>query len=261
MIALGQCTDSSASVRLEVVGLSKAFGGVQAIEAVTVAFPSNGVVALIGPNGAGKTTFFNILSGFIHPDRGECLIGGRRTTGMRPQSIAGLGLARSFQSVRLIHQLSVLDNLCLARPRQTGEGFLAALTGRVSRSQEAANRDFANRMIERLHLRQSADTPAGDLSYGQQKLLSLGCCLAMEPIILLLDEPLAGVHPVLASMIMELITQTGRLDKLVIFIEHDLEIVSKMADEVVMLHRGAVLARGRPTEVMTVPEVVEAYVG
>jgi neutral amino acid transport system ATP-binding protein len=254
-------TGSAARLRLSVAGLSKSFGGVQALDKITIAFPSTGVVALIGPNGAGKTTLFNILSGFIAPDAGECHIEGRRTTGMPPHLIARLGLARTFQQVRLVRQLSVLENLCLARPRQTGERFLAALMGARGGSTESGNRDFARPLLERLHLLEQEDMPAGSLSYGQQKLLSLGCCLAMEATILLLDEPLTGVHPALALAILELIAEVGRSGNLVVFIEHDLEAVSKVADEAIIIHRGTVLARGVLADVLKLPEVLEAYVG
>jgi len=252
---------SAARVRLSVTGLSKSFGGVQAIDKVTIAFPATGIIALIGPNGAGKTTLFNILSGFLAPDAGDCRIEGRLTIGMAPHLIARLGLARTFQHVRLVRQLSVLDNLCLARPRQAGERILPALTGAWSGSEEPDNRDFARGLLERLQLRESEDMPAGTLSYGQQKLLALGCCLAMEPTMLLLDEPLAGVHPALALVILGIMAEIGKSGNLVIFIEHNLEAVSKVADEAIIMHRGKVLARGKPADVLKLPEVVEAYVG
>lgn len=251
---------SAVGCRLNAAGLSKSFGGVQAVDRVTIAFPSTGIVALIGPNGAGKSTLFNILSGFVAPDSGECRIDGRLTTGMPPHLVARLGLARTFQQVRLVRHLSVLDNLCLARPGQTGDRFLAALTGARSSAAESGNRAFARRLLERLHLGEQENMPAGSLSYGQQKLLGLGCCLAMDSSILLLDEPLTGVHPALALIILELIAEIGRSGKLVVFIEHDLEAVSKVADEAIIMHHGAVLARGTLADVLKLPEVVEAYV-
>jgi ABC-type branched-subunit amino acid transport system ATPase component len=260
-LTAGEAIHRAAAVRtpFELLGVTKRYGGLKAVDAVTIAFRESGIVAIIGPNGAGKTTLFNIMSGFTRPDLGECLIGGRETTRMRPDAIARRGVARSFQSVRLVQQLSVLDNLCLARPRQTGERFLAGIAGRFRPLEEADNRDFAARLAKQLDLDGVAHCAAGKLSYGQQKLLSLGCCLAMEPAILLLDEPLAGVHPALASRIMDLIKEIGGSGRLIIFIEHDLEAVSKLADEVVFLHRGAVIARGSPADVLTTPEVMEAY--
>ena len=242
------------------IDLSKSFGGTRALDCVTISFPGPGIVALVGSNGAGKTTLFNILSGFLRPDTGECRIHGRQIAYLAPHEIAALGVARTFQDVRLIRQLSVLENLCLAQPNQVGERIFTALAARGYRSHELRNRHFARMLLEQLRLDGMEDTPAGDLSYGQQKLLSLGCCLAMRPNIMLLDEPLSGVHPTLALEIIELVADIGKSGTLVIFVEHDLEAVASLADEVIVMHHGAMLARGKPSDVLRLPEVMEAYV-
>lgn len=241
--------------------VSKSFGGASVLDRVTLSFPGAGVAALVGPNGAGKTTLFNILTGFLRPDTGECCINGRQIASLAPHEIAKLGVGRTFQEVRLIRQLSVVENLSLAQPDQNGERIFTALAPRGDRSQEIRNRQSAYALLERLQLDGVANGSAGDLSYGQQKLLSLGCCLAMRPNIMLLDEPLSGVHPTLALEIVELIADAGRSGTLVIFVEHDLEAVVSLADEVIVLHHGAMLARGSPAEILKLPEVVEAYVG
>lgn len=240
--------------------LSKSFGGAQALDRLTLTFADTGIVAVIGPNGAGKTTFFNVVSGFVRADAGSCHVDGMPVLGLAPHRIAALGVARTFQELRLIRRLSTLENLCLAQPHQAGEGIFTALAAWRDSAREADRRQFARELLARLGLRDQEAMPAGELSYGQQKLLSLGCCLAMRPRILLLDEPLAGVHPAMRTEIIQLIADAGRQGSLALVIEHHLEAVTEHADDMIVMHRGALLARGIPHEVLKLPEVVEAYV-
>ena len=239
--------------------LSKAFGGVRALINFSIDLPCAGVVAIVGPNGAGKTTLINILSGFIHADTGRCFIGKCETTHYPPHQIARLGVARTFQDLRLIFQLSSLENVLLARPHQRGEYLLAALLRFGVTSEESQNRDAAIQLLDYVGLKDQVFNLAGELSYGQQKLLSLACCLAQEARILLLDEPVAGVHPEMISRILTLLENTKRLGKLVIFIEHDMMAVRQVADLVIIMNGGRRIAQGPPNEILKQPEILEAY--
>lgn len=176
-------------------GLTKAFDGIRALADVNLQFPSSGIVAIIGPNGAGKTTLLNVLTGFLRPDAGRCFFSERETTHFPPHRIAQLGIARTFQDLRLILQVPTLENVLLARPRQRGERLLVALLRFGGAAEETRDYDEAIRLLGFVGLEEKTTELAGELSYGQQKLLTLACCLATAARILLLDEPVAGVHP------------------------------------------------------------------
>lgn len=240
-------------------GLSKSFGGVRALANFCFEFPASGVVAVIGPNGAGKTTLINVLSGFIRADSGHCFIGGNETTHLPPHRIARLGVARTFQDLRLIFQLSSLENVLLARQGQRGEHLLNALLRFGVSSEESQNRHAAIRLLDYVGIGGQASSLAGELSYGQQKLLSLACCLAQEAQILLLDEPASGVHPEMVSHILTLLESSKKLGKLIIFIEHDISAVRQVADLVVVMHGGKNIAHGPPDEILERPEIMETY--
>jgi len=240
-------------------GLTKTFDGVQALDGVSLEFPSRGITAIIGPNGAGKTTLLNVLTGFIRPDAGRCFVGARDITRLPPHRIARLGIARTFQDLRLILQVSVLDNVMLARPRQRGENLFPALFRFGVAAEEAGNHEEAMRLLRFVGLGEKVGELAGELSYGQQKLLTLACCLATEAQILLLDEPVAGVHPEMAARILDLLRQLREDGKLITFIEHDISAVRQAADLVIVMDDGKVIAQGRPSEVLEQPEIMEAY--
>ena len=179
--------------------LCKSFDGIRAVADLTLELPETGVVAIIGPNGAGKTTLLNLLTGFLRPDSGRCLLGGREITQLAPHRIARLGVGRTFQDLRLIEQVPGLENVMLARPNQRGEGLLAALLRFGVAKEEAANREEAMRLLRFVGLADKAAELAGELSYGEQKLLTIACCLATEARILFFDEPVTGVHPEIAG--------------------------------------------------------------
>src|ERR1017187_5551492 len=206
-------------------GLCKSFDGTRALADVSLRFPSSGIIAIIGPNGAGKTTLLNVLTGFLRPDAGQCFLGEQNITRLSPHRIAGLGMVRTFQDLRLILQVSALENVLLARPHQQGERLWAALLGTRVAAEENRNRQEAMRLLRFVGLEELALGLAGDLSYGQQKLLTLACCLATEARILLLDEPVAGVHPEMTSNVLDLLRQLRENGKLVVFIEHDIAAV------------------------------------
>jgi ABC-type branched-subunit amino acid transport system ATPase component len=244
---------------LSCVGLGKSFDGVRALSDVTLEFPPSGVVAIIGPNGAGKTTLLNVMTGFLRPEHGRVFLGERKLTYLPAHRVARLGVARTFQDLRLISQVSVLENVMLARPNQKGERLLSALFRFGVAGEETQNREEAMRWLKFVGLDGAKKELAGELSYGQQKLLTLACCLATDARILLLDEPVAGVHPDTAERILGLLRQLRDTGKLIVFIEHDIASVRQVADSVVVMDEGKVIAQGRPSEVLDKPEILEAY--
>jgi len=247
-------------VTLRCEGVRKSFGGVHALGGVSLGFAAPGIAAIVGPNGAGKTTLLDVITGFLRPESGRVTLGGRETTTLSASQIARLGMVRTFQELRVIHHASVLDNVMLGRPSQRGERLLFALSRIGVAKQEALNRAIALGVLEFTGLRGKADEPAGQLSYGQQKLLSLACCLATEARILLLDEPIAGLHPEMAEHILKLLVCLKAQGKLVVFIEHDLGAVREIADDVIVMDEGKVIAEGSPLEVLARPEIMEAFV-
>lgn len=241
--------------------LSKSFDGVRAVADLDLALHSSGITAIIGPNGAGKTTLINLLTGFIRPDAGHVYLGERDITRLAPHRIARRGMARTFQDLRLILQVPVLDNVLLARPNQRGERLFYALTRFGVKKEEARNREESMRLLRFVGLDEKADELAGELSYGQQKLLTLACCLATEARILLLDEPVAGVHPEMAGRILDLLRQLRDDGKLIVFIEHDNSAVRQVADVVIVMDEGRIIAQGEPADVLERKEILEAYLG
>jgi branched-chain amino acid transport system ATP-binding protein len=240
-------------------GLSRSFDGVLALTDLDLALPNSGITAIIGPNGAGKTTLINILTGFIRPEAGHSYLGKRETTHLSPNRIARLGVARTFQDLRLILQVPVLDNIMLARPNQHGESLIGALFRIGIGKEEARNQNKAMGILEFVGLDRKAAELAGELSYGQQKLLTLACCLATEASILFLDEPIAGVQPNMGEKILDLIRKLCAEGKLIVFIEHDISAVREVADHLIVMDHGKVAVQGPPTEVLARPEIMEAY--
>lgn len=246
---------------LECQGVSRAFGGVQAISDITIRLPDSGVVALIGPNGAGKTTLLNMITGFLRPDEGRVLLDSHDITHLTPYQITRLGLVRTFQNLRLVPSMTVLENVMLAFQHQRGERLCYALAGLLWQVQEHANRQDTVEILRRVGLSEDGQLvqPAGELSYGQQKILSLACCLAAQPNILFLDEPVAGVHPVLRGQILALIRDLANEGRLVAFIEHDIEAVRQIAERVIVMDEGRVIADGCPSDVLSRRAILEAY--
>jgi ABC-type branched-subunit amino acid transport system ATPase component len=241
--------------------LSKSFDGVHAVDGVTVEFPTSGITAIIGPNGAGKTTLLNVLTGFLRPDAGHCFLGAHKTSHLPAHRIARLGVARTFQDLRLINQVSVLENVLLARPNQRGERLVPALFRFGVAAEEERNHDEAMRLLDFVGLAKQARESARELSYGQQKLLALACCLATDARLLLLDEPVAGVAPEMSSRILELLQKLRNDGKLIVFIEHDIEAVRRVADLVIVMDDGKVIAQGPASDVLERPAIMEAYLG
>jgi len=248
------------SVLLEIRGVTKHFNGVKALDNVNCAIHPGEIVGLIGPNGAGKTTLFNTITGFLEPDEGEMIFRGSRITRSAPHKIARLGISRTFQEMRLIRQMTVLENVLLWFGHQTGETICGAFLRwkSVRRSENQMNHE-ARALLETAGLLDKAEGMASDLSYGQQKLLSIICCLASKADLLLFDEPIAGIAPEMAKQITDLILQLPLSGKTVIMIEHNMDVVMNTCKRVIFMDEGAIVCEGAPDEVRRDPRVIEAY--
>jgi len=251
------------AVLLEVEHLSKSFGGVAALEGATFAVEEGSITALIGPNGAGKTTAFNVISGFLKPDAGIIRFAGRRIEGLRGAQVARAGLVRAFQTPRVLTRMSVLDNMMLAGKDQPGERLsLTWLTpGRVAAREVEVHRRAID-LLELLRLLPLAEAYAGTLSGGQRKLLELGRALMVEPRMILLDEPMAGVAPALAEQLLGHIRRL-RAERGVTFcvVEHDMDVVMSISDRVIVMDEGRVIAADVPDAIQSNERVIEAYLG
>jgi ABC-type branched-subunit amino acid transport system ATPase component len=248
---------------LEVQGLDKSFGGVAAVRDASFGVAEGSITALIGPNGAGKTTAFNLISGFLRPDRGTVRFADRRIDGWRGDAVARAGLVRAFQAPRVLTRMSVLDNMLLAAQRQPGEGLFTALLapGRVAQ-REREVRQRAGELLELVRLSHLAGEYAGTLSGGQRKLLELGRALMVEPRMILLDEPMAGVAPVLGLQLLDHIRDLrDRRGATVLVIEHDMDVVMSISERVIVMDEGHVIAEGSPDAIQRDERVIEAYLG
>ncbi len=237
-------------------GIRVDFDGLRALNEVTLAVEGNGVHSIIGPNGAGKTTFFNVLSGFIAPTLGRVVFEGREITGLPPERISRLGIARSFQITSIFPGLSVRENVRVAAQSRTGgsRNFWTRHT-RLSGPQEKARA-----VLARVGLSAEADLPASALGYGQQRALDLAVSLATDPKVLLLDEPTSGMSREDAAAVIALIRELAR-DVPVVLIEHNIDAVLSVSDRVLVLHFGRVLAEGPPGAIREDAAVQEAYLG
>ncbi len=254
--------DAPPVVTLECVDLVKNFGGVRAVDGVSLSFEAGKVTALVGPNGAGKTTLFHLLTGSIKPDSGAILYRGSPIQGLPPWTVAQMGIGRLFQDVRIFPNLTVLENVLVARPIQRGERALVSLFApRVVVKEEADSTDRASEWLDRVGLSEHADQPAQALSYGQQKLLAIARLLAAGSDVLLLDEPTAGVNPMLIKRLLTIIRDLSGGGRTVVLIEHNVNVVLDVADWVYFLDEGQVAAFGLPQEVLSDPVVRGLYLG
>jgi branched-chain amino acid transport system ATP-binding protein len=251
------------SARLEIHDVSRAFGGVQALSQVSATIDKGKIVSIIGPNGAGKTTLLNGISGVFHPDRGSIMLDGVDITHLGPSKIAALGVARTFQNIALFRGMTVLDNLMLGRHVHMRNGvFRSMLYWGPGRREEVVHRRVVEDIVDFLEIEAIRKQPAGALPYGLQKRVELGRALALEPRVLLLDEPMGGMNieekEDMARFILDVNDEWGTT---IVLIEHDMGVVMDISERVVVLDLGQKIAEGTPAEVKAHPLVVKAYLG
>jgi branched-chain amino acid transport system ATP-binding protein len=237
------------------------FGGLTAVDVTHLEVQRESITALIGPNGAGKTTFFNLLTGFDRPDTGSWKFDDRRLEGLGAHKIARTGMVRTFQLTKALARLSVMDNMKLGATHQVGENFFRALLPRLWNGQEKEIEARAVELLGRFNLTHMRDEYAGTLSGGQRKLLEMARALMAQPKLVMLDEPMAGVNPVLAQTIIRHVAELRDEGLTVVFVEHDMDVVRTISDWVVVMSDGAIVAEGTHASIVTNPAVIDAYLG
>jgi branched-chain amino acid transport system ATP-binding protein len=242
-------------------GIVRRFGGLIAVDVDHVEIQRNIITALIGPNGAGKTTFFNLLTGFDKPDQGSWSFENHSLSGLSAYRVARLGMVRTFQLTKVLSRLTVMENMRLGATGQSGESLLQAMFAPFWRSQEKANTARAQALLERFKLDAKKDDFAGSLSGGQRKLLEMARALMVEPELVMLDEPMAGVNPALKQSLLQHVKSLREDGMTVLFVEHDMDMVRDISDWVIVMAQGKIIAEGPPDAVMADQRVIDAYLG
>jgi len=242
-------------------GVTRKFGGLTAVDVEHFEIQRGKITALIGPNGAGKTTFFNLLTGFDEPDTGEWTFNGQSLHGVPPYKVARKGMVRTFQLTKVLSRLKVIENMRLGATGQRGEKFLPSLFKGLWSGQEKENTDRAMDLLARFKLDAKADDFAGSLSGGQRKLLEMARALMVDPELIMLDEPMAGVNPALKQSLLGHVKSLRDEGRTVLFVEHDMDMVRDISDWVVVMAAGKIVAEGPPDTVMANQAVIDAYLG
>lgn len=242
-------------------GITRQFGGLKAVDVAHVEFQRGCITGLIGPNGAGKTTLFNLLTGFDQPNTGTWSLDGESLGRSAPHAVARKGVVRTFQLTKALSKMTVLDNVKLGATGQTGERILGALLPWTWRKQEREVDARARELLARFKLDAKADDFAGSLSGGQRKLLEMARALMMNPRVVMLDEPMAGVNPALTQNLLGHVKSLRDEGMTVVFVEHDMDVIRDISDWVVVMAQGSVIAEGPPEELSSNQAVVDAYLG
>ncbi|MGH3907436.1 MAG: ABC transporter ATP-binding protein [Pseudonocardiaceae bacterium] len=245
---------------LVIDSITRLFGGLKAVDVAHLEIQRGSITGLIGPNGAGKTTLFNVLTGFDRPDTGRWTFNGTSLSRLAPHRVARRGVVRTFQLTKALARLTVLDNMRLGAPDQTGERFFGALSCTWGAQERAITRK-ARELLARFQLDTKADDLAGSLSGGQRKLLEMARALMMDPTIVMLDEPMAGVNPALTENLLRHVKSLRDDGMTVVFVEHDMDVIRDISDWVVVMAQGSVIAEGRPEALSSNKAVVDAYLG